>query len=152
LDDASDTEAGLFTRISRLAEGRRVGKRAQEVGDLAFDAAIDDEVADRFIFEDERWTAIASVRDAMLAAIEAIHHASFPRIIEAENVVYEVGQSRGMHHTTSRLSGGIVPAWVLATEAAERARQAAKDAGGSEGGKSERAWQRERLAQALRGA
>jgi hypothetical protein len=162
LEDASGAETGLLGRISRLATLRRLRQQAGEVGDLAFDVAIDVETTDADMFEDPRWTAIAAVRDAVLAAIEAVRHEAFPHITDASSDASESERREGVQSPPTVLetpwgafrsthTNAVVPAWVAATEAAERARQAATDAGGA-GAPAERAWQRERLAQALRGS
>jgi len=161
LEDASG-DTGLLGRISRLATLRRLRHAAGEVGDAAFDTAIDVQAADEDLFEDERWTAIASTRDAVLAAIEAVRHDAFPHITDASSDASESERREGAQSLPTVLetpwgsfrsshTSGVVPAWVAATEAAERARQAATDAAGADATASERIWQRDRLAQALRG-
>jgi hypothetical protein len=161
LEDASG-ETGLLGRISRLATLRRLRHQADEVGGLAFDALFDADVADEDIFEDERWTAIAATRDAVLAAIEAVRHDAFPHLTDASSAASENERREGVQSPPTVLetpwgpfrsthTSAVVPAWVAATEAAERARQAATDAAGADATASERAWQRDRLAQALRG-
>jgi hypothetical protein len=161
LEDATG-DTGLLGRISRLATLRRLRREAGEVGDAAFDAAFDVQAADEDLFEDERWTAIAATRDAVLAAIEAVRHDAFPHITEASSDASESERHEGVQSPPTVLetpwgsfrsshTSAVVPAWVAATEAAERARQAATDAAGADATTSERAWQRDRLAQALRG-
>jgi hypothetical protein len=162
LEDASGADTGLLGRISRLATLRRLRRHAGEVGEVAFDAAIDVEAADADMFSDERWTAIAAARDAVLAAIEAVRQDVFPHLSSAEGSASESERREGMQKPPtvvdtpwgafrSTHTNAIVPAWVAAAEAAERARQAVTDAGGTGAPEAERAWQRDRLAQALRG-
>lgn len=162
LEDASGADTGLLGRISRLAILRRLRRQAGEVGDVAFDAAIDVQAADEDIFSDERWTAIAAARDAVLAAIEAVRHDAFPHIAGASSAASESERHEGVQSPPTVLdtpwgsfrsthTNAVVPAWVAATEAAERARQATEDAGGADAAAAERAWQRDRLAHALRG-
>jgi hypothetical protein len=162
LQDASGAETGLLARLSRLATLRRLRHQAGEVADAAFDVAIDAEAADEDIFDDPRWTAIAAVRDAVLAAIEAVRHDTFPHISDASSAASESERREGVQSPPtvvdtpwgpfrSTHTSAVVPAWVAATEAAERARQAATDAAGADATASERAWQRDRLAQVLRG-
>jgi len=164
LEDASG-ETGLLGRISRLATLRRLRRQAGEVGGLAFDAVFDAEAADEDIFEDERWNAIAATRDAVLAAIEAVRHDAFPHLSDASSDASESERREGVQSPPtvfetpwgpfrSTHTSAVVPAWVAATEAAERGRQAATeaaDAAAADAAVSERAWQRDRLAQALRG-
>jgi len=161
LDEADDADTGLLGRYARLALARRLRRQGDQVAHLAFDLAIDDEAAGVDIFDDPNWTAVAATRDAVLAAVEAVRHDSGPHLIGAESTRYEEGTAGdpvsatfetpwGPFHTGTRKAS--VPAWVAATEAAERARQSAGDAGGADAGASERVWQRDLLLQALRGS
>lgn len=180
LDDAPAADAALLGRVSRVATIHRLRRKGAELADLAFSAAIDNEADAESLFEDERWTAIAAAQEAVLAAVEALRHEAFPRFVEAGNLRYEesvtsgrsagataadvvaegavaaVGEAAGNPtaawglFTPGRRSG-IVPAWVAATDAAERARQSAKDSHGAPAAEVERAWQRECLARHLRG-
>jgi hypothetical protein len=165
LQDASGAETGLLGRMSRLATLRRLRHQAGEVGDAAFDASfdvvVDADGQDADIFDDPRWTAIAAVRDAVLAAVEAVRHEAFPHLTDASDDASESERREGVQSPPtvvdtpwgafrSTHTSAVVPAWVAATEAAERARQAVADAGGTAAA-TERGWQRDRLAQALRG-
>jgi hypothetical protein len=161
LDRAADADTGLLGRYSRLGMARRLRRQGDQVAHLAFDLAIDDEVADVDLFDDPHWTAVAAVRDAVLAAVEAVRHDSAPRFTQAENTRYEEGEDTDHAPVSATfetpwgpfragLRKGALPAWEAATEAAERARQSAADSGGTAA--AERAWQRDRLMQALRGS
>jgi hypothetical protein len=160
--EQAETDTGLLARFSRMAALRRLRKQADEVAGLAFDAAIDVEVADKFVFDDARWTSIAATRDAVLSAIEVIRHTTVPHLSDVEQTRYEERSTSTQDPviTTFETPWGplnvgfrqaTVPAWVAAAEAAERARQAAEDAGDTAAASTERAWQRDRLLQALRG-
>jgi len=162
LERSAEADTGLLGRYSRLAMARRLRHQGDLIGDLAFDLAIDAEAAGVDMLDDPNWTAVAATRDAVLAAVEAVRHDSAPHLVQAENTRYE--ESEGEHEAVSTtfetpwgpfhagLRRGAVPAWVAATEAAERARQSVGDALGSDGAAAERAWQRDRLLQALRGS
>jgi len=181
LDDAPGADAALLGRVARVATIHRLRRKGAELADLAFAAAIDNEADAESLFEDERWTAIAAAQEAVLAAVEALRHEAFPHFVEAGNVRYEesvtAGRSPGAAAADVVAEGavaaageaagnptaawglftpgrhsGIVPAWVAATEAAERARQSAEDAGGAPAAEAERAWQRECLLRHLGGA
>ncbi len=181
LDDAPGADAALLGRVSRIALIHRLRRKGAELADLAFAAAIDNEADAESLFEDERWTAIAAAQEAVLATVEALRHEAFPHLVEAGNVKYEESLASGREAGATAVDvvaegavaaageaagnptaawgmftpgrhSGIVPAWVAATEAAERARQSVGDAGGDEAAKAERAWQRDCLARHLRGA
>jgi hypothetical protein len=158
---ALDTEAergnGLVQRVSRLALARRLRHLGVDVGDMVYQRAIADQVADLDALDDPEWTSAASVRDAVLSAVEAIRHDALPWLFEAENRSYlateEGGVSFGLMPTpwgAFSLSDklGIVPAWLAARQAAERAREVAGSAG-QKGSETERKWQLERLGAAL---
>lgn len=153
----SGSGSGLVQRISRLATARRLRRLGDDVAEAAFNVALEDEAEDLDALDDPAWTAVAAVRDALLAAVEAIRHDSLGALLEGENRRYEsdagatdpapFGTPWGVVATGSR--SGVVPAWVAARDAAERAREAVRDARGAKAGDEERAWQRERLAEAL---
>lgn len=157
LDADEDQESGLMQRMSRLASARRLRKLGTEVADAAFAVALADEADDLDALDDPAWTAVAAVRDALLAAVEAIRHDSLGTLLEGENRRYQsdAGMSEpepiatpwGVVSAGGR--SGTVPAWVAARDAAERARQAVSDARGPDNGDEERAWQLGRLLQAL---
>lgn len=159
LEHADEDAGGVLGRVARLATARRLRKRGAEVGELAFALALVDEDEDLDTFDDPDWAAVAAARDAVLAAVEALRHTAFPHLVEDENVRWEldsgasaeppevVGTPWGNFMAGRR--SGIVPAWVAARDAAERARQAAEDTGGAAAREAEASWQVERLAEAL---
>ncbi len=162
LDKSEEADGGLLGRFSRLAMARRLRQQGDLVGELALDFAVDAEAAGVDVFEDASWTAAASIRDAVLAAVEAVRQQGSPHLVRAENARYEEGgtSSAGALSATfttpwgpfhAGVRGGTVPAWTAAAEAAERARQSAGDASGAGASSAERAWQRDRLLTALRG-
>ncbi len=152
-------EKGILHSISRLALARRLRRQGDEVADVAFGFALEDEAAGEDTFADPAWTAAAALREALLSAVEAIRHRAMPRLTEGENVVYEEEQMAGgpapetLSTPWGNFSGGrrrgVVPAWVAAAEAAERARQAMADTSGEEAERGERAYQLRLLARAL---
>lgn len=163
LDESADADTGLLGRYSRFAMARRLRHQGNLVGDLAFSLAIDAEAAGVDIFDDANWTAVAATRDAVLAAVEAVRHDSAPHLVQAGNARYEEGGTGDLQPGSTTfetpwgpfhagLRKGALPAWVAATEAAERARQSVGDASGAAAAATERAWQRDRLLQALRGS
>lgn len=155
---ASDEgELGLLQRVSRLATARRLRHQSSEVADMAFDVTMEDEAKDLDALDDPAWSALASVRDAVLSAVEAIRHDALPWLFDVENKRYEseadatgseiVGTPWGSYLGNRRT--GVIPAWTAARDAADRARQAMADANGDVAGAEERAWQRGRLEVAL---
>jgi len=161
LADAGSGDAGLLGRVSRIALARHLRRSSDKVAALAFGRTVADEAADIDAMDDPEWEAIAATRDAVLAAVDAVRHQAFPQLAERESARYEedlVNASPEAEPIPTPWGtfvvgapGGIVPASVAARDAAERARQAAADAGGREAGAAERAWQRDRLVAALHG-
>lgn len=162
LDKSEEVEEGLLGRFSRLAVARRLRQEGDLVGELAFDFAVNAESAGVDVFEDPNWTATASTRDAVLAAVEAVRQHGAPHLVQAENARYEEAgtSSSGAVSATfttpwgpfhAGVRGGSVPFWTAAAEAAERARQSAGDASGADAASMERAFQRETLLATLRG-
>ncbi|MHB8243762.1 MAG: hypothetical protein ACYDGN_00215 [Acidimicrobiales bacterium] len=149
----------LLQRMSRLALARRLRHLGQDVADLALQITLEDEADDLDALDDPAWTATASIRDAVLSAMEAIRHDAFPRLFEAENRRYEsdvngfnpppeiVSTPWGNFSAGTR--AGVIPAWFAARDAAERARRAISDQNGPSHLAEERSWQRARLAGAL---
>lgn len=153
---ATAEQQGLLQRLSRLALARRLRGLGRELGDLALQVTLEDEVADLDALDDPAWTAMASIRDAVLAAVEAVRHHVLPRLLERESepdARHEGGHPEVLTTPWGNLAVGersaAVPGWVAARDAAERARQAAADRGGTAAEEEERLWQAERLAQAL---
>ncbi len=161
LADAESADAGLLGRVSRIALARRLRRSSDRVAALAFGRTVADEASDIDAMDDPEWEAIAATRDAVLAAVDAVRHQAFPQLAERESARYEedlVNASPEPEPISTPWGtfvvgapGGIVPASVAARDAAERARQAAADAGGREAEAAERAWQRDRLIAALHG-
>lgn len=159
LEEGEAEKRGLLQSMSRLALARRLRKQGEALADVAFEMAVEDEAADEDTLDDPAWTAVASLRDALLAAVEAIRHDAFPRLFEGQNVRYEDEQQEvagppeviplPWGNVMGARKAAAVPAWVAAQDAAERARQAVADAAGEEAGQAERRWQLERLAAAL---
>ncbi len=162
LEEEERTGSGLLERISRLALARRLRHASDDVADLALMLTAEDESEDLDALDDPHWTAVAAIRDAVLSSVEAIRHDALPWLFESENRRYEVDAGSASASAPSEIvstpwgnfaargRSGVVPASVAARDAAERARQAAADAGGEAAGDKERAWQRERLTAALR--
>jgi hypothetical protein len=154
---SDEGELGLLQRVSRLATARRLRQQSSEVADMAFDVTVEDEAQDLDALDDPAWSALASVRDAVLSAVEAIRHDALPWLFDVENKRYGsefdatgseiVGTPWGSYLGNRRT--GVIPAWTAARDAAERARQALADANGDGAGATERAWQRARLEVAL---
>ncbi|MGO9557489.1 MAG: hypothetical protein ACLPQS_15810 [Acidimicrobiales bacterium] len=158
LADDQQSSVGLLQRMSRIAATRRLRHLGDEIGDLAAAMTAEDEGKDLDALDDPAWTAVAALRDAVLAVVEAIRHDAFPKLFEDENRRYEADIDGGispqvMTSPWGNFSiggpGGAVPAWVAAGDAAERARQAMTETNGTEVGARYREWQLERLAQAL---
>lgn len=158
----SDASTGLLQRISRLAQARRLRHLGDEVADVARQLTLTDEEADLDALDDGAFSAVAAVRDAVLAAVETIRHVALPQLRESEEDRYERDAEVAVDVASpiytpwgAFIAGGprgAAPAWVTAREAAERSRQAAAEAHGAEAGAAERAWQLARLAEALGGA
>jgi hypothetical protein len=160
LESREVADGGPLARVRDLALLWRLRREGKSIGDAAFEELAKDTEADVEAMGDPVWTAIAAARDALLAAVEAVQHAVFPHLSEFEGNRYEEVErdSDVTAHTVPAPFGPVtvhraraswVPAWVAADDAAERARRAAEDAAGDEAGRSERAWQAERLRRAL---
>ncbi len=162
LADADGGSSGLLGRVSRIAIARRLRRSSDRVAALAFGQTVADEALDIDAMDDPAWEAIAATRDAVLAAVDAVRHQAFPQLAERESVRYEEDLVNASNASPDPepvptpwgtfvvgAPGGIVPASVAARDAAERARQAAGDAGGRGAEAAERAWQRDRLVAAL---
>jgi glutamate 5-kinase len=145
--------AGPIARLRDLAVGWRLRREGKQIGDAAFDAWVADTAADVDKLEDPVWTAVASARDAALAAVEAVQQAMFPHLSAYEAARYEKSERQGMFlpQAHDHPPAAWVPYWVAAADAAERARQAAAAAGGEGAEAAELAWQESRLAELLAG-
>jgi len=159
LEQSENGDGGLLGRMARVATAHRLRKQGAELGDFAFAVTVLDQQRDLDVLDDPEWVAIAATRDAVLSAVEALRHEAFPHLVEDENVRYELDSESNdappeIVETPwgSFMAGrrsGVVPAWIAARDAAERARQAVADDAGAEAGAAERAWQRELLLTAL---
>jgi hypothetical protein len=162
LDDAAargGPEAGLLQKISRLAQARRLRKMGDELATAVNEIVQQDERADLDALDDPAFASVAAVRDAVLAAVEALRHLALPHLAAAEEAGYESSTQATPEVVTpvdtpwgSFLVGGkwgAAPAALTAREAAERARQAAAGDGGAPAEGAERSWQLDRLAEAL---
>jgi hypothetical protein len=154
LDQADESESGLGSRLRQLAICRRLRRSGKDLGDLAFSKVAADIGADLDMLDDPEWTSIASARDAILAAVEAVQHAVMPQVTEIQSRRYEHFVREGDAATAKTLTAtrahqAWVPYWTAADDSAERARQAAADSGGADGAASELAWQADLLAGAL---
>ncbi len=155
LVDRAAAQHGLVTKLTDLALLHRLRRDGREIGDAAFAQFVEDQAENLEYLDDPLWTAIAASRDAVLAATEAVQHAAFPFVSEIESHSYERAEvskdldpsRRAVQPHLVRLSW--VPPWIAADDAAERARQAARDAGGDLAAEAELAWQAERLETAL---
>jgi hypothetical protein len=159
LEEGDEKHSGLLQSVSRLALARRLKQQGDDVADVALRFAVEDEAADEDTFSDPAWTAAASLRDALLAAVEALRHEALPSLVEGENLLYERDEaaaspepeliSTPWGNFTGGGLKGVVPAWIAAQDAAARARQAMADTAGPAAGEAERAYQKELLAKAL---
>jgi hypothetical protein len=161
--DSSGTNAdearGIVQRISRLAEARRLRKMGDEVADVARQLTVGDEQADLDALDDGAFTSVASVRDAVLAAVETLRHVAAPELVQAREERYEHDSNVAFSEAKpiytpwgSFIVGGprgMPPASTSVREAAGRARQAVTDSRGPEEGAEERSWQLGRLKELL---
>lgn len=127
---------GVFHRFSRIAAGRRLRRSSEEVGDEAFALTIEHEAEDSEALDDPDFGVLASVREAVLTAVEAVQHGAVPHLVEADSSLYN------MYPSSNR-----VPVHLSAKSCADRAREAAAGAGRSES--EEREWQAQELLKAL---
>jgi hypothetical protein len=161
---SSDEAEERLGTLARLAAARRLRKQGDVLGDVAFgtlqidlDAALD-------ALDDPAWATVATVRDAVLGAVEAVRHLALPRYVAAREHAYEDGTDGGGEPPTpsgmivtpwgtitlgAEHQPGHVPAWVAARDTALRARDAAQARSGGDAAATERAWQAARLTQLL---
>jgi hypothetical protein len=163
LTEEVETEHHGFDRLHERIVLRRLKHEGGAVGDAAFsELALKDVDAD--VLDDPVWTAIASVRDAVFATVEAVQYAKDRRRSEREGDRFEedleksggvtvpgptAGFGAGPISVHRGPRAGWAPAWVAAMDTAERARQAAEHTGGAEAAGAERAFQVERLSHYL---
>jgi hypothetical protein len=158
--DAAEKHLGV---LARLAAARRLRQRGELLGDLAIEALEDDLTTAMDALDDPAWATVATVRDAVLGAVEAVRHLALPRYIEARERAYEEDSegADGKRETPAGIlmtpwgpitlgaehQPGYAPAWVAARDTALRARDAVRAQGGDEG--TERSWQSQRLVELL---
>lgn len=147
LHSAEETE-GPFGKLHDLALGRRLRREGRAIAGAAARLAAEDVEAHVDALDDPVWTALEAARDAVLAAVEAVQHAVFPRLHEREAHHYEEEHPPDQPVDPAE-QASFVPSWIAADDAAELARRAAADAGGEEAAGAELAWQAERLGQLL---
>jgi hypothetical protein len=159
LTEEVGTEHHGLDRLHERIVLRRLKHEGGAVGDAAFsELALKD--ADADVLDDPVWTAIASVRDAVFATVEAVQYARDRRRSEREGDRFEEDLEKAGGVTTPGPTAGFgagpisvhrgpragwAPAWVAAMDTAERARQAAEHSGGADAASAERAFQVERL-------
>lgn len=150
--------------LARLAAARRLRRSGEAVADVALVTLSDDTAHALDALDDPTWATLAAVVDAVLAAVETLRHVALPRYVESrEEVVEEHSASEPAEPASFIMTpwgpvaagaehlSPYVPAWVSARDAAERARDAARDRAGAAGEASERAFQAARLAELLAG-
>lgn len=159
LERSSEHAEQRLGLVARLAAARRLRRQGEVLGDVAFEALQGDVESALDALDDPAWATVATVRDAVLGAVEAVRHLALPRYVAARESAYE-----DLHDVEedapARPSGllmtpwgpitlgaehprGYAPAWVAARDAAQRARDAVSARGGDLEG--ERLWQAERL-------
>jgi hypothetical protein len=139
LESAEGHESRLG-KLHDIAIAHRIHREEKALEDAAATLAAKDERAHVDTASDPVWTAVAAARDALLAAVEAVQHAVRPRHREREARHYEATD-----HAGDEMTERWIPFWIAADDAAERARQAAVDAGGEDAGYAELEWQAARL-------
>lgn len=140
--------------LGRFAALRRLRRDGAAVGDLAMLAAKEDERAGIDLLDDPAWTRLAAAEEAVLACAEAVRFLGHPVQVSAREDLEERDASEAAP-TEPRVEetpwgwvaiGGTrvpvhQPAAKSAEQAAERCRQAARDAGGPAAEAAERAFQ-----------
>jgi hypothetical protein len=142
--DSAEGKDGRVGKLHEIAIAHRLHREEKVIEGAAAKLAEADAGAHLDTEKDPVWTAVAAARDALLAAVEAVQHAVRPRHREREARHFEESE-HGEHSDTEKW----LPFWIAADDAAERARQAAADAGGDEAGAAETEWQAARLAALL---
>ncbi len=158
----SDERLGF---LARLAAVRRLRKVRDSLSDAVLASTARDLGDDLDVVDDPGWATLAAGQEAVLAALEAVRHVALPRYVRSrEEAVDE--HPDGQPPTSSPLvitpwgpialgaehQSSYVAAWAAARDSAMRAREAAHDRGGDEGGAAELAWQASRLEEILEGA
>lgn len=158
--DGAEQRLGL---LARLFAARRLRHRGEVLGDVAFETLVEDSGEALEALDDPAWAAVATVRDAVLGAVEAVRYLALPRYIAARESAYEETRD-GDADPPSTAAGtfmtpwgpitigaehhrGFEPAWVAARDTALRARDTVRGTGGDDD--QERSWQAARLAELL---
>ncbi|HLI14672.1 MAG TPA: hypothetical protein VKV23_01285 [Acidimicrobiales bacterium] len=152
--------------LARLASARRLRRQGELVGDLALALLGEDHERARDALEDPAWATLASVAEAVLAAVESLRHLALPRYVEVRERASEAGPPDATGGTASLFTvstpwGPLVPlaerpspyepAARTAREAAARARQAVLERAGPAAATAERSFQAQRLSELLAG-
>ncbi|MDA8290880.1 MAG: hypothetical protein M0Z33_04250 [Actinomycetota bacterium] len=158
---ASENAEQRLGLLARLAAARRLHRTGGAIGDVAFEAVLRDTESAVVALDDPAWATVASARDAVLAAVEALRHFALPRYVAARERSYDEGRGEsdvrpapstvwttpwGPVTVGAEHLQGFEPAWVAARDAAVRARDAARSSRGEHAELDERAWQASRLA------
>lgn len=166
LDRTSDEAEARLGMLARLWALHRLRRQGEKVGDLAFGTLAEDRTADLDALDDPAWATAATVRDAVLGAVEALRHVALPRHVDVDEATYS--RVADAEDTPSLPSAPIVtpwgtitvgaehhrgdePAWVAARDTAARARDTARDRGGKDAELAERAFQADQLETLLGG-
>ncbi len=164
LERSSPAAEERLGTLALLWAVRRLRRHGAQLGDLAFGTFAEDRQADLDALDDPAWTTVATARDAVLGAVEALRHVALPRHVAAEEATYDAGAGRDDTPATpsapivtpwgtvtfgAEHHRGFEPAWVAARDTATRARDAARDRGGDKAESAERSFQAGRLEQLL---
>jgi len=160
--DGAEQRLGV---LARLSAARRLRRQGEVLGDLALEALNEDLTGALDALDDPAWATVASARDAVLGAVEAVRHLALPRYVEARERAYEDnadeaessrGAPTGMFMTPwgpivlgAEHQSGYAPAWVAARDSAMRARDAVLARDGEQAAAQERVWQAGRLEELL---
>ncbi|MGD0743504.1 MAG: hypothetical protein ABSA31_09545 [Acidimicrobiales bacterium] len=169
LEETGPDSAERLGRLARLSDLWRLHREREELGDVAFDLALDDEAKNLDTFDDPAYESVVPVIDAVLAAITALRHYALPRSEvnreerREEREEHRALGTRSMYKPPTvqgtpfgsvmvgggpRLGGGE-PSWTGARESARHARLAARAAKGATGERGEREWQAAMLSSLL---
>lgn len=167
--DAVDPEAAeRVGRLAMVSAHRRLARDRNDLAALSLGLASEDGVKGVEVFDDPAYTALATVTDAVLAAIEALRHHLLPHAYSALEDTREEHEAHGVLDANAPKTPGtpmvtpfgsfeaggsrvleFEPAWTSAREAARHARDAARLRGGPEGERAERTWQASKLSEIL---
>lgn len=160
--DGSDEPEGRLAWLSRLNAARRLRASGTRVGDAARSVLVEDLAAELDAAEDPAWSLLASVADAVLAAVEALRHVALPRYANGRE---QLAGERDAHAGEAVVPSLFVTAWGpvefgaehesaympashLAREASFRARETARQRDPAEL-QAETAWQADTLEKLL---